>query len=111
MVSHQWRRFAFFSKEVVKDDNGEKWAGLQVLICLFVFLFVALFVRLCLCSVACLVSLVSLFHVHLFVLVSLSLCFLVLYLQVCFFLTGKHLPGYRHNMYRQWPWEAPYWRQ
>ena len=30
MVSHQWRRFAFFSKEIVKDDNGDKWAGLQV---------------------------------------------------------------------------------
>ena len=30
MVSHQWRRFAFFSKEVVKDDNGDKWSGLQV---------------------------------------------------------------------------------
>ena len=47
MVSHQWRRFAFFSKEVVKDDNGEKWAGLQVcrlFVCLFVCLFVSLFV-------------------------------------------------------------------
>ncbi|XP_063692453.1 vacuolar protein sorting-associated protein 11 homolog [Bolinopsis microptera] len=29
MVSHQWRRFAFFSKEVVKDENGDKWSGLQ----------------------------------------------------------------------------------
>ena len=29
MVSHQWRRFAFFSKDLVKDENGEAWSGLQ----------------------------------------------------------------------------------
>ena len=29
MVSHQWRRFAFFSKEVVKDEAGDKWSGLS----------------------------------------------------------------------------------
>ena len=85
MVSHQWRRFAFFSKEVVKDDNGEKWAGLQVLVCLCVCLYVCLQVRVCLfvclllpCLSICvyvyvrllvlLVCLVSLFHVLYFLL-------------------------------------------